>query len=95
MENFYNGLSGGKKVLFIGINILLSIPLGLIVGLMLGLMSTTFVPMCDNSTGGGHNCFEFNGMVGAEALGYIGLWAGAILIPLAYIALLIRWETKK
>jgi hypothetical protein len=93
MFEFYYKLSKGKKIFFLFTTILLSFPLGGIIGLMIGLVATTFIPMCCDN-GGCHNCFEFNGMVGYEATGFIGFWSGLFLIPLLYIILIIYLEKK-
>jgi hypothetical protein len=94
MFNFYCSLSKTKKIVFLVITFILSIPLGGIAGFFLGLVSTTFIPMCCDESGC-HNCFEFRGMFGHEATGTIGLWAGMILFPLLYALLIAYWEIKK
>ncbi len=94
MFKFYCGLSKTKKIFFLITTILLSILLGGFAGFFVGLVATTFIPMCCDSSGC-HNCFEFHGMIGYEATGTIGLFAGLFLIPLAYVMLIIYWEVKK
>jgi hypothetical protein len=94
MLKFYRNLSKTKKIVFLIVTILLSIPVGAFTGFMVGLIATTFIPICANGDSF-HNCFEFKGMVGYEATGTIGFWAGLVLIPAAYISLIIYLEVKK
>ncbi len=94
MVRLYRNLPKTKKTIFLIITIILSIPIGAVTGLMAGLIATTFIPICCDD-GGCHNCFEFNGMIGYEATGTIGFWAGLFLVPLAYISLIIYMEIKK
>jgi hypothetical protein len=94
MLKFYRNLSKLKKIFFLIGTIFLSFPIGGIAGFMIGLVATTFIPICCNGDGC-HNCFEFNGMVGYEATGTIGFWAGLFLVPAAYILFIIYLEIKK
>lgn len=94
MYKFYRELSKTKKIIFLLVTIPLSAPVGAVIGLMIGLVSTTFIPACCNDNGC-HNCFEFNGLIGYEATGIIGFWAGLFLMPLIYISLIIYLELKK
>jgi len=93
MFKFYRNLKRKNKIIFLIITIFLSFPIGAIIGLVTGLIATTFIPICCDD--GCRNCFEFNGMVGYEATGTIGFWAGLILIPAAYISFFIYMETRK
>ena len=94
MLSFYQNLSRMKKIL-LALGLLLSIPIGGLLGLLIGLVAVSFIPICCNDAGC-HNCFEFNGMVGYEATGYIGFWVGLLLGPLAYIFLISRFaKTEK
>jgi len=94
MIKFYQKLKGWKKILFVTGTIFLSFPVGAVIGLIIGLMSITFVPMCCVENGC-HSCVEFNGMVGYEATGPIGLLSGLFLIPMIYFAFLIYCDYKK
>jgi hypothetical protein len=94
MLKFYRNLSKTKKLSFLITTIFLSFPLGAVTGFIIGLMATTFIPICCDGDGC-HNCFEFNGMIGYEATGTIGFWAGLFLIPVIYISLIIYLETRK
>ena len=94
MFKYYYNLSKKKKIIFLIITIILSIPVGAIIGLIIGLMSTTFIPACCND-GGCHNCFKIGERIGYEATGFIGFWSGLFLIPIAYISLIIYLELKK
>jgi hypothetical protein len=93
MQKFYSNLTKTKKILFIVVTTILSIPIGAILGLIIGLISITFIPMCCIGDGC-HSCFEFNGMIGYEATGSIGLLLGVFIIPISYIGLIIYLELK-
>ena len=93
MQKFYSNLTKTKKILFIVVTTILSIPIGAILGLFIGLVSITFVPMCcvESSC---HSCFEFNGMIGYEATGPLGALIGLFLVPLTYILYIVYLEVK-
>jgi len=94
MFKYYHNLSKKKKIIFLIITIILSVPAGAIIGLTAGLMSTTFIPACCNDNGC-HNCFKLGERIGYEATSFIGFWIGLFLIPIAYISLIIYLELKK
>jgi hypothetical protein len=73
--------------------VVLSIPVGGVVGGFLGLVATTFIPQCCTDTGC-HNCFEFMGMVGYEATGYLGFWFGLVVFPLICTVFILYWLRK-
>ena len=74
--------------------LILSIPVGGFLGYIIGLIGTTFIPICCEN-GSCHNCFEFKGMIGYEATGYLGFWIGLFLGPLLYIALLFYFKKNR
>ncbi len=82
MNNFYHKIL--KKMTLI-VKFFLFILFGGIFGFMIGLMITTFIPLCCDSNDNCHNCFEFNGLTGYEATGFIGFWFGLILFPVIYL----------
>ena len=88
MLKWLQNLSKTKKLAFFISTITLSIPIGAAFGFFIGLVSITFIPSCCNDTGC-QSCLEFNGLIGYEASGILGLWLGAILIPLIYISFII------
>ena len=94
MFKYYCNLSKKKKIIFLIITIILSVPAGAIIGLMVGLMATTFIPACCNDSGC-HNCFKLGERVGYEATGFIGFWAGLFLGPIVYIITIIYLNSKK
>lgn len=94
MFDFFNNLSQTKKVLAYILAVVLSIPVGGVMGGFLGLVATTFIPQCCTDTGC-HNCFEFQGMVGYEATGYLGFWLGLFVFPLIFALLILYWVWKK
>lgn len=94
MFNFLKNLSSPKKAFVYILVVVLSIPVGGVLGGFLGLVATTFIPQCCTESGC-HNCFQFKGMVGYEATGYLGFWSGAIVLPLICTFVILYWERKK
>jgi hypothetical protein len=88
-----NNLSKPKKVFVYILIIVLSLPVGGALGGFLGLVATTFVPQCCTDAGC-HNCFQFKGMVGYEATGYLGFWSGLFLFPVI-CTLVIFYRSRK
>jgi len=94
MFHFLDNLSRVKKVFASILLVVLSIPAGGVLGGFLGLVATTFIPQCCDESGC-RNCFEFKGMVGYEAAGYLGFWSGIIVLPLICAVMLLYWIWKK
>ena len=93
MKLFYKNLSERKKLLLLIGAIILSFPAGALIGALVGLVSTTFVPICCNDFGC-QSCFEFNGLVGYEALALFGFYSGILVLPMISISLIIYLKTK-
>ena len=94
MQKFYYSLSKTKKIFFLVLTILLSVPIGGFVGLMLGLFIVNFIPISCSVTGC-HNAFEFHGMFGYEATGFIGFWFGLFVFPILYMVFIVYLEMNK
>jgi len=89
----YRRASKTRKNVFLILTVLLSIPIGAAIGFMIGLMATTFIPQCCTDQGC-HSCLQWNGLVGYQASGIIGVYVGAFLIPLLSVLFLIHRRTS-
>jgi len=94
MLDFNYNLSRAKRVLLLLIGGPPIILTGGILGSLLGLMVTTFIPICCEG-GSCHNCFEFRGMVGYEATGFIGFWFGILLSSVGCVISIIYLIKKQ